>query len=156
MNLEVKEVELQKCSFCGQKKPTFLICEEDKDELLNFQNEKAVSLKPEDYKHFMKTLYWSCNLFLGYLEEFDDSSIFPYHELEFLKKDLIRFVGIYKPTRKTKVEDKLQDIITDIYHSLVRIKSLELRIPKEKHLFQVFAVFFLNFSSTIRILSKNS
>ena len=156
MNLKTDDIEPDCCNFCGQEKLTYRVCEGCRDELLTFSTEPEFVITPEDYGGFMKTLYWSCNLFLGFLEQYDEYSIYPNKLLPEIKRDLNRIVIAYKPTERQRIDATLIKLIEDIGEKLNAMKRNEFKIKSDRQLFHVFPIIFMNFNFTLKFLSKIS
>ena len=153
ISLETKEIMNKGCNFCGQKRLLFNICEPCKDELLHFQLEKEISFTVADYQPFMKTLYWSCNLFLGFIEQFDETTT-SFRDIPTLKKDLQEIVFSYKPTTTPEINNKLLLLIKSVANKLNVMKRFEFDNPSDRKLFHTFPIMFYNFYFSLELLSK--
>lgn len=154
ISIKNEEIKQKSCSFCGQVKLTFQICVGCKDELLNFQTENAVTLTHNDLKPFMRTLYWSCNLFLGFLENFDTTFRLQPEPYVVLKNSLMKLTSYYQPTKSRKFDSRLIEWVKLINEQLVTLKRGEFQNKQDRSLFHVFSVIFMHNLTTINLLSK--
>ena len=151
---EETEKSQKSCNFCGQEKLTFKICVDCRDELMNFQTESELLIAPTDFKSILNTFYWSCNLFLGYLEQFDITTISPNEVIPDLKKDLNYIVVHYRPSATYGIDDELRTLIEKIANNLTYLKRANFVNKEDRQLFHVFPIVFWNFHFMLKFLSK--